>query len=55
MNEEYRKILIGNFYDYFDEGDVLENIDKLEDYLIKIWLEATRQADERHSKYFDLK
>ena len=50
MDDKYKKFLVENFYDYFDEGDILENIDKLEDYLIKIWLEATRQADERNSK-----
>ena len=30
-----------------DQDDLLENVDRIEDYLIKIWLEATRQADER--------
>lgn len=50
MNEEYKRLLIENFYEYFDQDDLLENVDRLEDYLIKIWLEATRQADERNSK-----
>ena len=50
MNEEYKKFLIESFYEYFDQVDLLENIDRLEDYLIRIWMEATRQADERNSK-----
>ena len=49
MGEEYKKLLIKNFYEYFDQDDLLDNVDKLEDFLMKIWLEATRQADERNS------